>query len=60
MPLGNSVILVLLDIQIYLYYLSDASVGVSRQLADYIVFSFCVYIYLYPIMYFQQFKCFFK
>ena len=44
--------LVLFGILIYLYYMSDASVDVSCQLSDYIVFGF-LNVSLYLIMYFQ-------
>ena len=41
----------------YMYFMSDAPVGMSWQLPDYSIFDL-LYVSLYLIMYFQQFKCF--
>ena len=40
--LGNSVILVLFGICIYMYFISDAPVGMSWQLPDYSIFDLFV------------------
>ena len=49
--------LVLFGIYIYLYYLSDVSVGVFWQLPDYITFALFLHVSLYISVYFSNLSC---